>query len=219
MAHFTKFNLTKNSTTPPHISKPLSAVLSRSKSPTPPTNPRPSRKSGKPRLEARSEGFSTDTATHRRQTAHRRVRFSQTIEKIEQNNPPENPGIFEATRSEAVGADLRGRFRFRAQFHVTPYQSPGNRPLRAVQRHFRPTPQPQPKNSPTSGVPHPKGCDAEHNHQCNLRHSLSHARTLVYARVLLRGRTCIRAHARMYERTYARIMRASARGHARARTS
>lgn len=163
--------------------------------------------------------FSADTTTRQVQTTHRRGRFSQTIEKIEQNNPPEIRGFFGATPPEAVGADLRGHFRFRAQFPVTPSQSPGNRPLRAVQRHFWPTPQPQPKNYPTSGVPHPQGCDAGNTPQCNLRHILSHARARVYARVLLRGRTCIRAHARMYARTYARIMRASARGHARARTS
>nr|DAP87623.1 MAG TPA: hypothetical protein [Caudoviricetes sp.] len=83
------------------------------------------------------------------------MKFSQTIEKIEQTEPPEILGFFGATLSEAVGADLRGRFRFRAQFHVTPSQSPGNRPLRAVQRHFRPTPQPQHQKSPTFGATPP----------------------------------------------------------------
>nr|DAX34948.1 MAG TPA: hypothetical protein [Caudoviricetes sp.] len=84
------------------------------------------------------------------------MKFSQTIEKIEQTEPPEILGFFGATLSEAVGADLRGRFRFRAQLHVTPSQSPGNRPLRAVQRHFRQTPQPHLQNSPNFGAPPPK---------------------------------------------------------------
>lgn len=189
------------------------------KIPHPSHNPHPCQKSGKTRVEGRSAAFSSQPTAPLSQNRHRRGPNLPQLEKIEQTTHPKIPRFFRGYPSEAVGADLRGRFRFRAQFHVTPSQSPGNRPLRAVQRHFRPTPQPHLQNSPNFGAPHPKGCDARHTPQCNLRHSPSHARARVYARVLLRGRTCIRAHARMYARTYARIMRASARAHARARTS
>lgn len=163
--------------------------------------------------------ISATAQPHTSQNRHRRGQTLQTIEKIEHQNFPEIPRFSRGYPSEAVGADLRGRFRFRAQFLVTPFQSPGNRPLRAVQRHFRLTHNPNTKNPQLSRLPNQQGCDIEHTPACNPRHSPSHARTRVYARVLLRGRTCIRAHARMYARTYARIMRASARGHARARTS
>ena len=135
------------------------------------------------------------------------------------NRTARNPGIFRGNTLRGRRSRFKGPFSIQGTIPRDPTSKSGKSAFMGRTAAFLTDPQPQPKNSPFSEHPHPKGCDARHISQCNLHHSPSHARARVYARVLLRGRTCIRAHGRMYARTYARIMRASARWHARARTS